>query len=153
MDNDGYATWSTAQAYQPTSAPDLYHPSAPMSQYALAQPPVLCSNAPRASSPTHWTPSPVPSAMPSHTSSPDPSAMQPPFYGYSHYSSPEPAMLAYEAHYATSTARSSYASLPQPSPPPILHRSTPSREHHAYGLPNPPLTYHQPQFAHASPYY
>ena len=35
--------------------------------------------------------------MPSHTSSPDPSAMQPPFYGYSHYSSPEPAMLAHVA--------------------------------------------------------
>lgn len=153
MDNDGYATWSTTQGYNmPTSAPDMYHTMVPLPHYALSHPPVLCSNAPRSSSPSDWTPSPVHSAMPSHTSSPDPSGMQPPFYGYGHYSSPEPQMMTYDPIYATSTARSSYTSLPQQASP-MVHRSTPSREHLSYAMPSLPASYHQPHFAHSSPYY
>ncbi|KAH9870951.1 hypothetical protein J1614_006525 [Plenodomus biglobosus] len=153
MDNDAYATWSTAQDYNmpiAMTAPEMHHTTTTMPQYASTQPPLLGSNAPHASSSSHWMTLAMQSTMPMHTQSPVTSNVQTPYYGYGQYPATEQPMMAYDPSYTASTARVNY---PMPNQSACsMPRSRSSNQHQQATHASSPI-YNDPRYPHNPPYH
>ncbi|KAF2849451.1 hypothetical protein T440DRAFT_469220 [Plenodomus tracheiphilus IPT5] len=155
MDNDAYATWSTASDYNmpiAMTSTEMYHTTNTMPQFALTQPPVLVSNASHASSSSHWSTPAMQSTIPMHTQSPiTTTTMQTPFYGYEQFSSSEQPMMTYDPSYTASTARANYA-MPNQSASPMPRSRSPS-QNQPYPTHISSPTYHDPMYPHNPPYH
>lgn len=153
MDNEAYATWSTGQAYNmpiAMTAPDLYHTTTTVPQYALAQPPTLGSNASHTTSSSHWTTSAMQSTMPMYTQSPVTDTLQTPFYS-DNYPATEQTLMAYSPSYTASTARPNYTMPNQSASSMPRSRSSSQYQHHPTH--STPPTYHDPRYPHNPAYH
>lgn len=149
MDNDTYATWSTAQDYTMPNAMtglELYHPTALMPQFTI-QPPILGSNDPLTSVPTHWAAPAMQSSLPVHTRSPMRSnnIQSASFYGYDDYQSIQQPMAAYDPTYTASMAQGNYAMMPHHSATGMPRSSAATGQQH-YPTYSTSPTYHDPRY-------
>lgn len=157
MDNDAYATWSTAQEYDMPVAmtvPEMYHAPPPMPQFSLTQPPTLLSNAPLASDSSHWDTHAMHSALPMHARSPITStSMQqsPSYYDYHQYPATQQPMMSYDPSYTASTAQPNYNRLPHRSSTSMPRPRTSSQEQQYLTHTSSPA-YHDPRYPHHPPY-
>ena len=114
FDNDAYSVWSSPQAYTLSTAitdQNSHHSSGAHPAYAYAQPPSLRSNMS-----SNWDgatqymhhPSPLPHSDPP----PNPTV-----YGYSAHPVGQQPPMSHDIGYTASTVQTSYAAMPNHSPP------------------------------------
>ena len=156
LESEAYPAWPSPQDYNmrtPTTGFGVHHATAPMSNYAFAQPaqpPILTSNVPTASPSWNWTTSMNPSS-PMQATSPatSQSVPNPAFYGYSNYplvQQPVPSQ------YPTDPYSSVRATYNPNQPPTTAPRPMTTAEQHHYGS-NTSTTYPDPRYPPPDPRY
>lgn len=151
LESAAYSAWPSPLDYnmRPTTTGfDTHHATAPMPNYAFgqpAQPPILGSNVPAASTSWNWTASMNPSS-PMHATSPatSQSVPNPAFYGYNNYPLVQQPVASRYPTYPQSSVRATYTAMAN-QPLTSMPRPITTAEQDHYGS-NTSTTYPDPRY-------